>query len=90
MVKLTEKCIQVKDGNTFKTDMLSWIRLARVKAPEEDEIGYDIAKIQLENEIDDSYISYEQVDISNEYLVAEVWHSGESVNDFMISQGYGE
>ncbi len=86
----TEKCVQVEDGDTFKTDKDNWIRLARVSTPESGESNYEAAKALLANLIGNSYISYKPVGTSYNRIVAEVWHSGDNVNDYMIERGFEE
>jgi micrococcal nuclease len=81
-------CEYVQDGDTFRTKMQNWIRLARYDAPEEGEPNYDKAKQLLSSLILNKEIVYEQVGTSYDRKVAEVWQGGKNINDIMIQSGY--
>ena len=87
---VVDTCDYVADGDTFSTEKGVWIRLARVQAPEEGEVGYYTAKKLLSDLILNKLIVYEQVGTSYHRIVAEVWHDGENINDIMIGAGYKE
>ena len=86
--RLSATCEYVQDGDTFRTAMQNWIRLARYDAPEEGKPNYAEAKQLLSSLILNKAIMYEQVGTSHGRKVAEVWQEGKSINDIMIQSGY--
>ena len=83
MVKGNVVCIDVQDGNTFRTDTQIWIRLARVNTQR---LG---AQKMLKSLIYHKNIYYESVSIdTNGRIVAEVWLDDININDYMRAQGY--
>ena len=89
MFTISSRCLYVRDGGTFRTSGDIWVRLARVRIPEEGESGYDKAKSILESLILSKPITYRHFGIFRNCLVAEVWCGGENANDAMIGHGYG-
>jgi endonuclease YncB( thermonuclease family) len=89
MARLRAICEHVEDGDTFRTKMKNWIRLANVCAPEKGQSGYEKAKKILEDLILNKEIVYEQVS-TDKYgrIVAEVWLGNLHVNAYMRQQGY--
>lgn len=81
-------CEYVQDGDTFRTAMQNWIRLARYDAPEEGKPNYANAKQLLSSLILNKQIVYKQVGTSHNRIVAEVWQVGRNINDIMIGSGY--
>ena len=88
MTRHADVCEYVQDGDTFRTVRQSWIRLARVNAPELETFRGAEAKNILSNLILKKGIGYEQVGISYNRIVAEVWLGSLNVNDYMRQQGY--
>ena len=88
MGSLSATCEYVQDGDTFRTAMKIWIRLARYDAPEEGEPNYTNAERLLSSLILNKAIVYEQVGTSYNRIVAEVWQGGRNINDIMIQSGY--
>lgn len=88
MGKLSATCEYVQDGDTFRTAMKNWIRLARYDAPEEGKPNFEEAKQLLSNFILNKEIEYEQVGTSYNRIVAEVWQANININDIMINSGY--
>lgn len=88
MGEVIATCEYVQDGDTFRTALGNWIRLARYDAPEEGKPRYTQAKQLLSNLILNKAIVYEQVGTSHGRKVAEVWHEGKNINDIMIGSGY--
>ena len=86
--RLRAVCEYVQDGDTFRTKMQNWIRLARYDAPEEGKPNYDKAKQLLSSLILNKEIVYEQVGESHGRKVAEVWQDNKNINDTMIQSGY--
>jgi len=81
-------CKHVEDGDTFVTANDNWIRLARVDTPELGTTQGSLAKKILQELIEGKEIVYEQVGVSYDRKVAEVWINNKSVNDYMRTQGY--
>lgn len=88
MTRYSATCEYVQDGDTFRTAMQNWIRLARYDAPEEGKPNYANAKQLLSSLILNKEIEYEQVGTSYGRKVAEVWQGGKNINDAMIRSGY--
>ena len=88
MARYNAICEYVEDGDTFRTTKKNWIRLARYDAPEKGEPGYNEATRFLSNLILKKEIVYEQVSISYDRIVAEVWQANTNLNDIMINSGY--
>ena len=88
MGKLSATCEYVQDGDTFRTAMKNWIRLARYDAPEEGKPNFEEAKQLLSNFILNKEIEYEQVGMSYNRIVAEVWQANININDVMINSDY--
>ena len=88
MGKLSATCEYVEDGDTFRTAMKNWIRLARYDAPEEGKPNFGKAKKLLSSLILNKVMVYEQVGTSYNRIVAEVWQGGRNINDIMIQSGY--
>ena len=88
MARFGAICIYIDDGDTFQTAKGDWIRLANVCAPDSGEDGYAEAKNILSNLILNKEIAYEQVGISYNRIVAEVWVGGINVNEYMHRKGY--
>ena len=88
MTRYSATCEYVQDGDTFRTAMKNWIRLARYDAPEEGKPNYANAKQLLSSLILNKEIEYEQVGTSYGRKVAEVWQGGKNINDAMIRSGY--
>jgi len=88
MGRLKATCEYVQDGDTFRTVMQNWIRLARYDAPEEGKPDYAKAKQLLANLILNKEIVYEKVGTSYNRIVAEVWQDSRNINDIMIQSGY--
>jgi len=88
MEKLSTTCEYVQDGDTFRTTMKNWIRLARYDAPEEGKPNFEEAKQVLSTFILNKEIEYEQVGTSYNRIVAEVWQTNININDIMINSGY--
>ena len=86
--RLSATCEYVQDGDTFRTAMQNWIRLARYDAPEEGKPDYTKAKQLLSSLILNKEIVYEQVGTSYDRKVAEVWQAGKNINDAMLQSGY--
>ena len=86
--KLSATCKFVQDGDTFRTALNNWIRLARYNAPEEGKPNYANAKNLLSNLILNKQITYEKVGVSYDRIVAEVWQGGNNINNIMIDSGY--
>ena len=84
----TAVCEYVEGGDTFRTAMQDWIRLARYDAPEEGEPDYDDAKQLLSSLILDKEIVYEPVGTSHDRIIAEVWQGVRNINVIMIQSGY--
>jgi len=76
------------DGDTFSTVKEVWIRLARVHAPDEGELGHDAAKNRLSSLVLNKTITYKQIGTSYNRIVAEVWQDNKNINDIMIRAGY--
>jgi endonuclease YncB( thermonuclease family) len=88
MARVSAVCEYVQDGDTFRTAMQNWIRLANVCAPSiETERGKQ-AKRTLESLILKKNIIYEQVGTSYGRLVSEVWVNTLYVNEYMRQQSY--
>jgi len=87
---IVDTCDYVADGDTFSTKKEVLIRLARVHAPDEGEIGYYTAKKLLSDLILNQIIVYKEVGTSYHRIVAEVWQDGKNINDIMIGAGYKE
>jgi len=75
--------IEVIDGDTFWTR--NKIRLARVYAPEINAVNGLKTKRKLEELILYQNIIYEQVGVSHDRIVAEVWLNGYNINNIMIN-----
>ena len=60
---IVDTCDYVVDGDTFSTAKEEWIRLARVHAPDEGELGYDAAKNRLSDLVLNKIIKYKQVGV---------------------------
>ena len=88
MGSLIATCEYVQDGDTFRTAMQNWIRLARYNAPEEGKPNYTKAKLLLSSLIINKQIEYEKVSTSYNRIVAEVWQGDKNINDIMIQSGY--
>lgn len=88
MGRLSATCEYVQDGDTFRTAMQNWIRLARYDAPEEGKPNYTNAKQLLSSLILNKQIVYEQVSTSYGRILAEVWQGGRNINDIMLQSGY--
>ena len=88
MTKYSAKCVLVQDGDTFKTALNNWVRLANVCAPDKGSYDYIIAKAALEDLILGESIVYEEVGKSYGRLVCEVWVGDTHVNRYMRNQGY--
>ena len=88
MARYSATCEYVQDGDTFRTAMQTWIRLARYDAPEEGKPNYANAKQLLSSLILNKEIEYEEVGTSHGRKVAEVWQGGKNINDAMIQSGY--
>ncbi len=88
MVRFGATCISVDDGDTFQTAKGDWIQLANVCAPDLSENGYEEAKNILSNLILNMEITYEQVGISYNRILAEVWIGEINVNEYMRRKGY--
>jgi endonuclease YncB( thermonuclease family) len=88
MVRFGATCTYVDDGDTFQTAKSDWIRLTNVCAPDSDEDGYAEAKNILSNLILNKEITYEQVGISYNRIVAEVWVGEINVNEYMRRKEY--
>lgn len=88
MARYSATCEYVQDGDTFRTAMQNWIRLARYDAPEEGKPDYAKAKRLLSSLILNKEIVYEEVGTSYNRKVAEVWKADENINDAMIQSGY--
>ena len=86
--RLRAVCEYVQDGDTFRTAKQNWIRLARYDAPEEGSPDYLKAKQLLSGLILNEEIVYEQVSISYNRIVAEVWQRGKNINNIMRQSGY--
>ena len=82
-------CEYVRDGNTFRTTAQMWIRLARVNAPELNDLGGEQARKILIGLILQKPIAYEPVE-TDAYgnTVAEVWANIMNINNYMRSKGY--
>jgi len=84
---MTRREIHVKkviDGDTFKDDKGKKYRLENVDAPEKKETGYQKAKKQLTNLIEDENVSIQQV-ARDKYgrPIVRVYEGRESVNKKM-------
>ena len=88
MVRFGATCIYVDDGNIFQTAKSDWIQLANVCVPDLSENGYEEAKNILSNLILNREIVYEQVGISYNRILAEVWAGEINVNEYMRRKGY--
>jgi hypothetical protein len=88
--KKADICSFVQDGATFSTKKEVWIKLARVHAPKEGTAASIRARQLLSDLITNMTIHYEQVGISYNQVIAEVWLGARNINDFMIQSGYGE
>ena len=88
MARYSATCEYVQDGDTFRTAGQNWIRLARYDAPEEGKPDYAKAKQLLSSLILNKEIVYEQVGMSYNRIVAEVWQGGKNINDIMLQSGY--
>jgi endonuclease YncB( thermonuclease family) len=77
-------------GDTFCTEKNVWIKLARVRAPEEGKPGFDKATKLLSGLILNKMLVYKEVGKSDNKIVAEVWQDGKNINDIMIRAGYKE
>ena len=88
MTRYSAVCEYVEDGDTFRTAMGNWIRLADVCAPKgETQEGAKATRI-LSDLILGKDIVYEQVGTSYGRMVAEVVVEGMSVNEYMRLKGY--
>jgi endonuclease YncB( thermonuclease family) len=81
-------CDLVIDGNSFWTTEPNRIRLANVFAPEEGEPGYEEAKNSLKRLIQSRFIEYKPLGTSSNFIIAEVFVDGKSVNQQMRLEGY--
>ena len=81
-------CIYVHDGGTFQTAKGDCIRLANVCAPGSGEDGHEEAKNILSNLILNREIVYEQVGVSYNRILAEVWIGEINVNEYMRRKEY--
>ena len=88
MARISALCEYVDNGDTFRIAEGTWIRLANVCAPESGQPGYEEAKQILATVILNNEIAYEQVDTSNDRLVAKVWLGVGNVNEYMRAHGY--
>ena len=90
MAKVDAICTEIKDSDTFRTNMQVWVRLTRVNAPELGTTAGIQAKRTLESLILNRFITYESVAIdAYGRTLAEVWVGSTNVNDYMRAQGYG-
>ena len=88
--KVRATCEYVQDGDTFRTKMQNWIRLARYDAPEDGQSGYSEAKKLLSSLILNKEVVYERVGVSYDRIVAEVWQNNRNINDIMLRSGYNK
>ena len=88
MASYSAVCEYVEDGDTFRTAMGNWIRLANVCAPKGKTQEGAKAKRILSNLILGKDIVYEKVGTSYGRIVAEVWVGNTHVNAYMRGQGY--
>jgi endonuclease YncB( thermonuclease family) len=88
MRKFSAICEYVQDGDTFRTKMQNWIRLARYHATQEGKTHYNKARLLLSSLILNKRIVYKQVGKSHNQIVAEVWQADRNINDIMIQSGY--
>ena len=87
-MKYRTKCVEVYDGDTFRTHSDKWIRLAGVNCPELGKYGGQKATNILAHLIEGKTIVYEPVSKSYHRIVANVWVYGRSVNNAMRRFGY--
>lgn len=81
---------EVIDGDTIKFANGDYGRLARVRAPEKNQRGYETAKKVLESIIyREDCVNSKTVGNSYDRLVVELSNSEGSINDRMIKKGYG-
>lgn len=83
-------CSFVHDGETFSTKKEVWIKLARVRAPEEGTAAYIRARQILLDLIMNATIHYQQVGTTHNRVIAEVWLGAKNINDFMVKSGFGD
>jgi endonuclease YncB( thermonuclease family) len=91
MAKIAIICVGVISGDTFNTNRLVRMRLARVNAPPINTVEGQYAKALLESLILAKFINYDIV-AEDAYgrAVAEVWVDKINVNDVMRTAGYRE
>jgi endonuclease YncB( thermonuclease family) len=91
MAEKSAICVGVIDGDTFNTNRIVRMRLARVKVPSIDTPEGQYAKALLESLILPNFITYYVVSIDNYgRSVVEVWVNKTNVNDAMRAAGYRE
>lgn len=91
MAKIAIICVGVISGDTFNTNRLVRMRLARVNVPAIDTLEGQYAKELLESLILSKFITYDIV-AEDAYgrALAEVWVNKINVNDAMRNAGYRE
>lgn len=91
MAKIAIICVGVISGDTFNTNRLVRMRLARVNVPSICTLEGQYAKELLESLILSKFITYDIV-AEDAYgrSVAEVWVNKINVNDAMRNAGYRE
>ena len=91
MAKRSAICVGVIDGDTFNTNRVVRMRLARVNVPSTNTLEGQQAKALLETLILPGFITYDVV-ARDAYgrSVAEVWVDKINVNDAMRAAGYRE
>lgn len=91
MAEKSAICVGVIDGDTFNTNRIVRMRLARVKVPAINTPEGQYAKVLLESLILPNFITYYVVGIDNYgRSVVEVWINKTNVNDAMRAAGYRE
>ena len=91
MAKRSAICVGVIDGDTFNTNRVVRMRLARVNVPSTNTLEGQQAKALLETLILPGFITYDVV-ARDAYgrSVVEVWVDKINVNDAMRAAGYRE
>ena len=91
MAERSAICVGVIDGDTFNTNRIVRMRLARVNVPSTNTPEGQHAKALLESLILPNFITYYVVAIDTYgRSVAEVWVDKTNVNDAMRAAGYRE
>jgi endonuclease YncB( thermonuclease family) len=91
MAEKSAICVGVINGDTFNTNRMVRMRLARVNVPSINTPEGQHAKEFLESLILPNFITYYVVAIDNYgHSVAEVWVDKTNVNDAMRAAGYRE